>query len=38
MPGGLALWDPAGGGMALQEHFVRVKKVSDTKLQSIDNI
>ena len=26
MPGGLALWDPAGGGMALQEHFVTVTK------------
>jgi thiosulfate reductase/polysulfide reductase chain A len=27
MPGGLDIWDPAGGGLALQEHFVRVKKV-----------
>ena len=27
MPGGLALWDPAGGGMALQEHFVTVTKI-----------
>ena len=27
MVGGLALWDPAGGGMALQEHFVTVKKL-----------
>jgi thiosulfate reductase / polysulfide reductase chain A len=28
MAGGLELWDPAGGAMALQEHFVTVKKVS----------
>ena len=28
MPGGLENWDPAGGGMALQEHFVQVKKAS----------
>lgn len=27
MSGGLARWDPAGGGMALQEHFVRVSKI-----------
>jgi hypothetical protein len=27
MPGGLALWDQAGGGMALQEHFVTVTKI-----------
>jgi thiosulfate reductase/polysulfide reductase chain A len=27
MPGGLDLWDPAGGGMAMQEHFVTVRKV-----------
>jgi len=27
MCGGLALWDKAGGGMALQEHFVTVSKV-----------
>lgn len=27
MPGGLDLWDKAGGGMALQEHFVTVSKV-----------
>ncbi|MGO8763487.1 MAG: molybdopterin-dependent oxidoreductase [Desulfobaccales bacterium] len=27
MAGGLALWDPAGGGMALQEHFVTVRKL-----------
>ena len=26
MPGGLAIWDPAGGAVALQEHFVTVKK------------
>lgn len=26
MCGGLELWDPAGGGMALQEHFVTVQK------------
>ena len=24
MPGGLSTWDQAGGGMALQEHFVTV--------------
>ncbi len=28
MPGGLDLWDPAGGGMAMQEHFVTVRKLS----------
>jgi len=28
MPGGLELWDQAGGAMALQEHFVAVKKLS----------
>jgi len=27
MNGGLDIWDPAGGGVALQEHFVRVEKV-----------
>ena len=27
MAGGLARWDPAGGGMALQEHFVTVRKL-----------
>jgi thiosulfate reductase / polysulfide reductase chain A len=27
MPGGLDLWDPAGGGMAMQEHFVTLRKV-----------
>jgi thiosulfate reductase/polysulfide reductase chain A len=27
MAGGLTLWDPAGGGMALQEHFVTVRKL-----------
>jgi thiosulfate reductase/polysulfide reductase chain A len=27
MPGGLDHWDPAGGGLALQEHFVTVLKV-----------
>lgn len=27
MPGGLDVWDPAGGGMAMQEHFVSVRKV-----------
>ena len=26
MPGGLDKWDPAGGGLALQEHFVAVRK------------
>jgi thiosulfate reductase/polysulfide reductase chain A len=28
MPGGLDVCDPAGGGLALQEHFVTVRKVS----------
>ncbi len=28
MPGGLDLWDQAGGAMAMQEHFVSVRKVS----------
>ena len=28
MPGGLDVWDHAGGGMAMQEHFVSVKKIS----------
>lgn len=27
MPGGLDLWDQAGGAMAMQEHFVSVRKV-----------
>jgi thiosulfate reductase/polysulfide reductase chain A len=27
MAGGLELWDPAGGGLALQEHWVTVNKV-----------
>ncbi|MCF8130548.1 MAG: molybdopterin-dependent oxidoreductase [Deltaproteobacteria bacterium] len=27
MPGGLEIWDPAGGAIAMQEHFVSVKKV-----------
>jgi thiosulfate reductase/polysulfide reductase chain A len=27
MPGGLGLWDPTGGGVALQEHFVTVRKL-----------
>ena len=27
MPGGLKIFDPAGGAVALQEHFVAVKKV-----------
>jgi thiosulfate reductase/polysulfide reductase chain A len=27
MQGGLDLWDPAGGGLALQEHFVAVSKI-----------
>ncbi|MBI5589022.1 MAG: hypothetical protein HY881_00930 [Deltaproteobacteria bacterium] len=26
MRGGLDQWDPAGGGLAFQEHFVSVKK------------
>ena len=29
MPGGNEIWDRAGGALALQEHFVRVKKVLD---------
>jgi thiosulfate reductase/polysulfide reductase chain A len=28
MPGGLELWDQAGGAMAMQEHFVHVRKVT----------
>lgn len=28
MPGGLNLWDQAGGGMAMQEHFVNVRKLA----------
>jgi thiosulfate reductase/polysulfide reductase chain A len=28
MPGGLDLWDPAGGGVAMQEHFVTVRKIT----------
>jgi thiosulfate reductase/polysulfide reductase chain A len=27
MQGGLDLWDPAGGGLALQEHFVGISKI-----------
>lgn len=27
MAGGLGQWDPAGGGLAFQEHFVSVKKI-----------
>lgn len=27
MPGGLGVWDPAGGALAMQEHFVTVKKL-----------
>ncbi len=34
MPGGLALWDPAGGGMALQEHFVTVAKLEEEQSAS----
>jgi thiosulfate reductase/polysulfide reductase chain A len=26
MPGGLEIWDRAGGGLAMQEHFVTVRK------------
>jgi thiosulfate reductase/polysulfide reductase chain A len=26
MSGGLDIWDPAGGGVALQEHFVKIEK------------
>jgi thiosulfate reductase/polysulfide reductase chain A len=29
MRGGLDLWDPAGGAVALQEHFVSVRKVQE---------
>lgn len=29
MVGGLAMWDQAGGAMALQEHFVTVRKVGE---------
>jgi thiosulfate reductase/polysulfide reductase chain A len=29
MPGGLENWDRAGGGMALQEHFVMVRKIQE---------
>lgn len=28
MPGGLDVWDNAGGGMAMQEHFVSVRKLA----------
>jgi thiosulfate reductase / polysulfide reductase chain A len=28
MQGGMDIWDPAGGGLSLQEHFVTVRKVS----------
>ena len=28
MPGGLDIQDPAGGGLAMQEHFVTVRKIS----------
>jgi len=28
MPGGLELWDPAGGAVAMQEHFVTVNKLA----------
>jgi thiosulfate reductase/polysulfide reductase chain A len=27
MQGGLDIWDPAGGGIAMQEHFVKVSKM-----------
>lgn len=27
MPGGLDIWDPSGGAMAMQEHFVSVRKI-----------
>ncbi|MCF8130604.1 MAG: molybdopterin-dependent oxidoreductase [Deltaproteobacteria bacterium] len=27
MPGGLEIWDPAGGAVAMQEHFVSVRKI-----------
>jgi thiosulfate reductase / polysulfide reductase chain A len=28
MPNGLGNWDPAGGAIALQEHFISVRKIS----------
>lgn len=28
MPGGLRSWDPVGGGLALQEHYVEVNKIA----------
>jgi thiosulfate reductase/polysulfide reductase chain A len=28
MPGGLRNWDPVGGGLALQEHYVEVSKIA----------
>ncbi len=31
MVGGLALWDQAGGAMALQEHFITVRKVKEAQ-------
>jgi hypothetical protein len=38
MVGGLALWDQAGVGMALQEHFVAVRKLSQAQsdLRKVD--
>ncbi|PIU31241.1 MAG: thiosulfate reductase [Syntrophobacteraceae bacterium CG07_land_8_20_14_0_80_61_8] len=27
MPGGLEIWDPAGGALALQEHFITVRRL-----------
>jgi len=29
MPGGMAKWDKSGGAMAMQEHFVNVRKATD---------
>jgi thiosulfate reductase / polysulfide reductase chain A len=28
MPNGLGIWNPAGGGVALQEHFISVRKIA----------
>lgn len=28
MPGGLEMWDKAGGGLAMQEHFVSIRKLA----------
>ncbi len=33
MKGGLDLWDPAGGAVALQEHFVSVRKIDQDNIR-----